>query len=452
MSEHEFEAYLNLLARTLRLSPRQRDRIAGELRDHMEQRLDELTAAGVERHDAALQALDEFGDATALATELSDSAREKKRRHLMQTTFATAAVAAAVTLGVMYLAPSNYQGRPSQPFAAADQAESAPTPDTARTEPAPQKRVDARFEDSRLEDVIGWFADQLDVNLHVDWNVLELAGVERDLPVSMGLSDVNTRVAFELMLRTLPTEARLSYEVVDERLWLLTTADHVRPEIVSRGYDLTHLIELRRNEILDRPNPRSGRSGRGTGMGGRMGMGDMGGGFGMGGMAPESFAANDRSGSASHGDVSDRLGAVIVDTLPRDTWMLPGTGVVVFDGVAVVRQTEANHREIEKTLDMLTMMLKHRAEELRDATATPSSSDMGELDFRIDELSGLHERLRRELAKVEAAADAEDGGDPAAARLQQELDAVTKEMDRLLTKRYELQRLLLPREETAAAR
>ena len=31
MSEHEFEAYLNLLARTLKLSKEQRQRIAGEL-------------------------------------------------------------------------------------------------------------------------------------------------------------------------------------------------------------------------------------------------------------------------------------------------------------------------------------------------------------------------------------------------------------------------------------
>ena len=39
MSEHEFEAYLNLLARTLRLSDAQREQIAGELRDHLEARL-----------------------------------------------------------------------------------------------------------------------------------------------------------------------------------------------------------------------------------------------------------------------------------------------------------------------------------------------------------------------------------------------------------------------------
>ncbi len=122
MSEHEFEAYLNLLARTLRLSDKQRDRIAGELRDHMEQRLDELMDAGLTRHDAALKALDEFGDANVLAHELSDSARLKQRRRLMQTTFATASVAAVVTLGVMYLAPSNYQGQPSQPLASAQDA------------------------------------------------------------------------------------------------------------------------------------------------------------------------------------------------------------------------------------------------------------------------------------------------------------------------------------------
>ena len=78
MSEEEFEGYLRLLARFLNLSDVQREVIAGELRDHLEQRLDELTARGVSREKAITMALDEFGDASALAGEFGAVTRFKK--------------------------------------------------------------------------------------------------------------------------------------------------------------------------------------------------------------------------------------------------------------------------------------------------------------------------------------------------------------------------------------
>jgi hypothetical protein len=39
MPEQDFELYLSLLSRFLRLKPAQRDEIADELRDHLEERL-----------------------------------------------------------------------------------------------------------------------------------------------------------------------------------------------------------------------------------------------------------------------------------------------------------------------------------------------------------------------------------------------------------------------------
>ncbi len=42
MSEQEFDLYLKLLAKCLRLTSGQRELIADELRDHLEERLEEL--------------------------------------------------------------------------------------------------------------------------------------------------------------------------------------------------------------------------------------------------------------------------------------------------------------------------------------------------------------------------------------------------------------------------
>ena len=46
MSEHEFELYLRLLGKFLRLTPGQEADVADELRDHLEARLEELSRGG----------------------------------------------------------------------------------------------------------------------------------------------------------------------------------------------------------------------------------------------------------------------------------------------------------------------------------------------------------------------------------------------------------------------
>ena len=69
MSEQEFESYLRLLGRLLRLSDEQREAIRHELEDHMAERLAELLERGYTRDEAVATALDEFGDAAALASD-----------------------------------------------------------------------------------------------------------------------------------------------------------------------------------------------------------------------------------------------------------------------------------------------------------------------------------------------------------------------------------------------
>src|SRR3954468_20998265 len=54
MSDREFENYLTLIGRLLRLSPAQREAIGEELRDHFESRLAELVERGL-AHDEAVR-------------------------------------------------------------------------------------------------------------------------------------------------------------------------------------------------------------------------------------------------------------------------------------------------------------------------------------------------------------------------------------------------------------
>src|ERR1700683_5120532 len=98
MSEQEFELYLRLLSRCLNLTAGQREQIADEFRDHLEERLEDLARAGVPRDKAVFQALDEFGDAAVLAAHFSTIARLKRRRILMRLSLGSVSVLTAALL------------------------------------------------------------------------------------------------------------------------------------------------------------------------------------------------------------------------------------------------------------------------------------------------------------------------------------------------------------------
>src|ERR1700689_4207820 len=107
MSEQEFELYLKLLSRCLSLTSGQREQIADELRDHLEERLEELARAGVPREKAVVQALDEFGDAAVLAGDFATIARLKRRRFLMRLSLGSVGVLTAALLVAYAFWPEN---------------------------------------------------------------------------------------------------------------------------------------------------------------------------------------------------------------------------------------------------------------------------------------------------------------------------------------------------------
>lgn len=101
MSEREFEHYLTLLGSMLRLRPEQRAEIAEELQQHLDERLDDLQAAGLSRDEAIQQALSEFGDAAGLAAQFSSVSRRRYRRWMMRA--ATASVTTAFMVLLLFV-------------------------------------------------------------------------------------------------------------------------------------------------------------------------------------------------------------------------------------------------------------------------------------------------------------------------------------------------------------
>lgn len=122
MSEREFEHYLSLLGSLLRLRGGQRAEIAEELRQHLDERLADLQAAGLSRDDAIQQALAEFGDAAGLAAQFSWVRQQKYRRWMMRA--ATTSITSAFMVLVLFLSFWPAGGRVAllPPMTAQDQA------------------------------------------------------------------------------------------------------------------------------------------------------------------------------------------------------------------------------------------------------------------------------------------------------------------------------------------
>src|SRR5215467_13799809 len=125
MSDHEFENYLTLISRFLRLSPAQREAIGEELRDHFESRLAELINSGKSHHEAVRLALAEFGDAAGLAADFSHISQARRRRLVMRCTVASVVALAAAVFVAMAVWPENRAGQGAR-NALADNAAKAP--------------------------------------------------------------------------------------------------------------------------------------------------------------------------------------------------------------------------------------------------------------------------------------------------------------------------------------
>ena len=102
MTNQEFENYLALVSRMLRLNHGQTEQIGSELRDHLESRVTELIELGVSHREATTQALEEFGDASALARQFQEISQSFRRRWIMR--FATFSIAGSFVIAVLIMA------------------------------------------------------------------------------------------------------------------------------------------------------------------------------------------------------------------------------------------------------------------------------------------------------------------------------------------------------------
>ncbi len=413
MSEQEFEAYLRLLGRFLRLDEHQRKTIGRELRGHMEERLDELLSRGYTREDAVNTVLDEFGDAAALAGEFG---RPSRRKWIVRGTAGTIGIAASFLL-VMFLMPENRPiSAPENSFAQAAAFSGAPASRpvtktavvgrTAAAEPAVavalaasrESQADRRLreqlgqaisidlpEGTTLKDALEVMAESGRVPIVANWNAMSKFGVDSTTDsLGLRLSGVPLSTALELLLQNASGEAALDYAIMNGVI-RVSTSEALAEQIVLRVYDCSDLIRRPSGaELSAWFKSQFGGGGMG-GMGGMMsGMGGYGGGGGCEGDQPKVEDTLYASILGSAGDFYVRLEReraqhllkLIAGTVQPGSWSLEGRGAVgaisEYSGLLVVSHNAKAQQQVAELLSLMRRALAERPEDQPSTTALPT--------------------------------------------------------------------------------
>ena len=225
MSEKEFQLYLSLLGRFLRLRPGQRREIADELRDHLEERLEELSRRGLARDEAVRRALEEFGDAAELAAHFTQLAHRRRRRFLMRLSLGSIAAVTATILITSALWPpmpavdvpphavAQQQKPPAREPGLLDGVpvlvpeDEAPNVRADDQQAAVEAKLDKRieqinFDETPLKDALEFISDQIKVDILVTQKSLNYADITLDDMVTLTLKHtaVTAETALELIL------------------------------------------------------------------------------------------------------------------------------------------------------------------------------------------------------------------------------------------------------------
>ena len=202
----------------MRISGKQRDELAVELRDHLQLRTEELEQNGVDHDEAIRRALEEFGDAQALAANLTAVSYYRKKRWMMRLGIGTLTGLVGLMLLATFLPPHDSSTFSLPPSTATAQEGAGPTESPARnadttfagaviaTEVARLakrlgKKGDFDFFETPLDEVVAELEQKFDVPLFLDANSLEEVGVDGDTQVTFSQENMSLGAGLRHILR-----------------------------------------------------------------------------------------------------------------------------------------------------------------------------------------------------------------------------------------------------------
>ncbi len=367
MSEPEFEAYLRQLAQSLGLNTNQKQSVAAELRDHLEERLQQLTEQGVPREEACQQALAEFGDVVTLAHNFTVPHHRRQRRQAVRYTLSSVAIVVTTFVMASFYWPVQ---RP-EPFGKiVAQSETATIKSTVVEDDTDAQRasledkltgraIGLAFQDTPFVDAIEFIATELDVDILIDQPVFVDNGIDLSQPVSLKIrpGNVSAKTAIRLLLRQIGMEDSAAM-VIRDGIVDLTAVERSHEVQVYNCRDLLDGVVVQR-----------ARGGMLGGLGGMMGGGGGGGMFqlppeGVTGALTETALGQLGGGGIGSGgpdrSATTDAGAVLMDVIQQATqpaeWVeMDGAGgtITEFNGLITIGHTQQVHERVADLLKKL---------------------------------------------------------------------------------------------------
>ena len=240
------------------------------------------------------------------------------------------------------------------------------------------------FQNTTLETVISQLRTINDLNMQVNWNALEFAGIDRDTEITLQLKGITIEKALRVILDDAQALVGipLSY-VLDQGVLTVSTDDDLQQQLITHLYDVHDLLQTRPNFY----EPPSFDVAVDEGGGG----GDV-------------FGEVDIEEEAE--DPAERLRTLIMNVVAPNTWQETAGGLgslEILEGILVVTNSPTVHREVFELLDrMRDQQAVQIAVEARFITVTANFlEEMGiDLDIILNNGNAGYDRLTSGLATV----------------------------------------------------
>lgn len=364
MTPEEFQNYLGLLSRFLRLKATECEAIDVELRSHLEERLAALTAQGIEPARAVSMALAEFGDAAALAAEFTAVSRLYKRRWIMRFSIGSIAaslIAAALIIaywpaGPVQLALSAVQAQPAEKSPETPVIKPEKLDANAQTQAKLEKLIEVEFVDQPLTQVLDYLDSVTDVQFHMDLRYLTEAGISSDTPITLKLKNVPAEMVLRLMCRDL----NLGYWL-DNGVVIVSTADEVNNRLETRIY--------RVDDLVCSPS------------------------------VAKNIEASDNAAKKQKVDY-DSLIELLTTTIKPQSWdSVGGPGSIApYRGTLVISQTAEVHRDLQKFLNELRLSINKEIDDDYIPQSKPLTG-MGGMGGGMGQMKSSDKEEDKETAK-----------------------------------------------------
>jgi hypothetical protein len=249
MSQQEFDTYLSLLCRLLRIAPQQREQVAEEFRAHMEDRLEELLVRGMDREAAVKLALEEFGDAAGLAAQIASISQGRRKRWIMRIGTVSVVGLAAAGLLAVALWPDGARVKAPQVV-----AQTGDKPGVRGEKPAKEERmksveeklaerIDADYAETPLKELLDDLRERTGIQMYLNSKAIRNE-VEEALgfPITISLKQVRLDMVLDLVLEQ-AGDHNLAY-VERDGILIISTSEALSGASEVKVYNCRDLLAM----------------------------------------------------------------------------------------------------------------------------------------------------------------------------------------------------------------